>query len=148
MSEIASCSYEARKAGLKNGMFLGQALKLCPNLKVIEYNFEGYTEVSYALYNTVASYTLSIEAVSCDEMYVECSKVLSETGLTPLEFADVLRSEIKEITGCPVSTGFGANKLQARLATKKAKPDGKFHLSSADAESFIADFNVRDLPGN
>lgn len=56
MSEIASCNYEARKYGLKNGMFLGQALKLCPNLKTIPYDFEGYKEVSYALYDTVARY--------------------------------------------------------------------------------------------
>lgn len=54
MSEIASCNYEARKYGLKNGMFLGQAMKLCPNLKTISYDFEGYREVSYCLYNTIA----------------------------------------------------------------------------------------------
>lgn len=54
MSEIASCSYEARAAGVKNGMFLGQALKLCPNLKPIHYDFEAYKEVSYTLYDTVA----------------------------------------------------------------------------------------------
>lgn len=40
MSEIASCSYEARKCGIKNGMFLGAALKLCPNLQTIPYDFE------------------------------------------------------------------------------------------------------------
>ena len=32
MSEIASCSYEARAKGVKNGMFMGSALKLCPEL--------------------------------------------------------------------------------------------------------------------
>lgn len=40
MSEIASCSYEARKFGIKNGMFLGQAVKLCPDLKTLPYDFE------------------------------------------------------------------------------------------------------------
>jgi len=55
LSEIASCSYEARKCGVKNGMFLGTALKLCPNLKTIPYDFEGYRQVSYILYNTVAA---------------------------------------------------------------------------------------------
>lgn len=54
LSEIASCSYEARKAGVKNGMFLGPALKLCPSLQTIPYDFEGYKEVSYKLYDIVA----------------------------------------------------------------------------------------------
>lgn len=53
LSEIASCSYEARKMGVKNGMFVGAALKLCPKLKTIPYDFEGYKEVAYTLYNTI-----------------------------------------------------------------------------------------------
>lgn len=40
LSEIASCSYEARKFGVKNGMFLGQAIKMCPDLRTLPYDFE------------------------------------------------------------------------------------------------------------
>jgi len=147
MSEIASCSYAARKTGVKNGMFLKEALQLCPNLKTIQYDFEGYKEVSYILYDTVASYTLDIEAVSCDEMYVDCTKILEVSGLSPLEFATIIRNEIKQKTDCPVSTGFGNNKLQARLATRKAKPNNQFYLSDQNAETCIKSFNIRDLPG-
>ncbi|XP_033358282.1 DNA repair protein REV1 isoform X2 [Bombus vosnesenskii] len=147
LSEIASCSYEARKAGVKNGMFLGEALKICPNLKPVPYNFEGYTEVSYMLYDIVASYTLDIEAVSCDEMYADCTKILEESSLTPMEFATIIRQEIKEKTGCPVSTGFGSNKLLARLATRKAKPDGQFYIQQEHINDCVSTFNVQDLPG-
>lgn len=147
LSEVASCSYEARKSGVKNGMFLGEALKICPNLKTIPYDFDGYTEVSYALYDTVASYTLDIEAVSCDEMYADCTEILRESYLTPMEFASVIRQEIKNKTGCPVSTGFGNNKLLARLATKKAKPNGQFFIQQEHINDCINTFNVQDLPG-
>lgn len=58
LSEIASCSYEARKAGVRNGMFLGEALRRCPDLKTITYDFEGYSEVSRQLYDIVARYVL------------------------------------------------------------------------------------------
>lgn len=44
--QIASASYEARAAGIYNGMFMGAALKLCPSLTVIPYDFQGYQEVS------------------------------------------------------------------------------------------------------
>ncbi|XP_015172443.1 PREDICTED: DNA repair protein REV1 [Polistes dominula] len=146
-SEIASCSYEARKAGVKNGMFLGAALKICPELRTIKYDFEEYKEVSYSLYNIVASYTLDIEAVSCDEMYVNCTKILEESNLMPMEFATVIRNEIREATDCPVSAGFGSNKLRARLATKKAKPDGQFYIEDNNILSYIDTLNVQDLPG-
>lgn len=53
LSEIASCSYEARKMGIKNGMFVGQALKLCPKLQTIPYDFDAYKEVAHILYNTI-----------------------------------------------------------------------------------------------
>ncbi|XP_021918564.1 DNA repair protein REV1 isoform X2 [Zootermopsis nevadensis] len=147
LSEIASCSYEARKCGLKNGMFLGTALKLCPNLKTIPYDFEGYKEVSYCLYNTVAAFTLDIEAVSCDEMFVDCKDVLRNTCTSPVQFASFLRQEIKDKTGCSASAGFGSNRLQARLATKKAKPDGQFYLEPSMVTNFMLDIVVEDLPG-
>jgi DNA repair protein REV1 len=42
-------------------MFLGAALKLCPDLKTIPYDFEGYQEVAKKLYDTVAQYTHDIQ---------------------------------------------------------------------------------------
>lgn len=147
MSEIASCNYKAREFGLKNGTFVGHALKKCPNLKIVPYDFDGYKEVSYCLYNLIAGLTLNIEAVSCDEMYVECTQLLQDVGLTPLLFATYLRETIAKETGCTCSTGFGSNKLQARLATKKAKPNGQFHLTSEIVSGFMLNIPLGDLPG-
>ena len=45
------------QAGVKNGMFMGPAKKLCPALVTIPYDFEGYQEVSKCLYDTVARYS-------------------------------------------------------------------------------------------
>lgn len=147
MSEIASCSYEARAKGVKNGLFMGAALRLCPDLQTIPYDFEGYKEVAYTLYNTIAQYTLDIEAVSCDEMYVDCTELLADMNISVQSFATLLREEIKSKTGCPCSAGFGGNRLQARLATKRAKPDGQFFLTEDLIEDFIFDIKLRDLPG-
>lgn len=53
-AEIASCNYEARAAGLKNGMLLGKAKKWCPDLTAIPYDFEAYQSVSTKLYHILA----------------------------------------------------------------------------------------------
>ncbi|GFT54025.1 DNA repair protein REV1 [Trichonephila clavipes] len=147
LSEIASCSYEARKAGVRNGMFLGEALRRCPNLKTIPYDFEGYSEVSKQLYNIVASYTLDIEAVSCDELYIDCTELLQDIQLSPCQFASVLRAEIEKETGCTASAGMGGNMLLARLANKAAKPNGQHYVNESDVEEFMKNQNVGDLPG-
>ncbi|XP_052820152.1 DNA repair protein REV1-like [Mya arenaria] len=147
MAEIASCSYEARQAGVKNGMFMGKARQLCPNLMTIPYDFVGYNQVSRILYDTVASYTHDIEAVSCDEMLVDCTDLLADTGATPLEFASMLRDEIFEKTGCHASAGLASNILLAKMATRKAKPNGQFHLTVDLVSAYIKSQSVKDIPG-
>ncbi|XP_062553365.1 DNA repair protein Rev1 [Armigeres subalbatus] len=147
MSEIASCSYEARKMGVKNGMFVGSALKLCPELKTIPYDFDGYREVAFTLYNTIAKYTLNIEAVSCDEMFVDLTDLISDIGTDVMDFVGFIRDQIKESTGCPCSAGVGANRLQARMATKKAKPNGQYYLAPETVIQYMCDIPIGDLPG-
>ncbi|KAH8260623.1 hypothetical protein KR038_009064 [Drosophila bunnanda] len=148
LSEIASCSYEARDKGIRNGMFVGQALKLCPELITIPYDFDGYKEVAYTLYNTVAQYTLNIEAVSCDEMFVELTDMVNELKVDVMAFVEHLRQEVRTKTGCPCSAGVGPNKLLARLATKEAKPNGQHMLTSNhDIMAYIAPMALETLPG-
>ncbi|XP_039196515.1 DNA repair protein REV1 isoform X2 [Crotalus tigris] len=147
MAEIASCSYEARQAGIKNGMFFGQAKQLCPNLQAVPYDFHAYKEVAQTMYETLASYTHNIEAVSCDEALVDTTEILAETGLTSEELANVIRAEIKNKTKCPASIGIGSNILLARLATRQAKPDGQYHLKPEEVDDFIRSQLIIHLPG-
>nr|XP_012331257.1 DNA repair protein REV1 isoform X3 [Aotus nancymaae] len=146
-AEIASCSYEARQVGVKNGMFFGHAKQLCPNLQAVPYDFHAYKEVARTMYETLASYTHNIEAVSCDEALVDITEILAETKLTPDEFANAVRMEIKDQTKCAASVGIGSNILLARMATRKAKPDGQYHLKPEEVDDFIRGQLVTNLPG-
>ncbi|CAH8670636.1 unnamed protein product [Schistosoma curassoni] len=148
MSEVASCSYTARQAGVKNGMLLGRAKQLCPDLIVLPYEFEAYKSVSELLYNTISRFTRDIQAVSCDELYADCTELLTYSNeneikpklhdgnwevtyqiINPLILGSYIRELVKDITGgCTASIGFGTSKLLARLATKRAKPNGQYWL--------------------
>ncbi|XP_069034986.1 DNA repair protein REV1 isoform X2 [Lepisosteus oculatus] len=147
MAEIASCSYEARQAGVKNGMFFGQAKQLCPGLQAVPYDFHAYKEVALAMYETLASYTHDIEAVSCDEALVDVTGILSELGVSPDEVASAIRAEILEKTKCTASIGMGSNILLARMATRRAKPNGQYYLKPEEVDDFIRDQLVTTLPG-
>nr|XP_033470509.1 DNA repair protein REV1 isoform X1 [Epinephelus lanceolatus] len=147
MAEIASCSYEARQAGVRNGMFFGKAKQLCPSLQSVPYDFEAYKEVALTMYETLASYTHDIEALSCDEVLIDGSALLAELGVNPEDLASAIRADIKEKTGCCASVGMGSNILLARLATRKAKPDGQYLLKSEEVDDFIRDLPVTSLPG-
>eukprot|EP00112_Aurelia_sp_Birch-Aquarium-sp1_P007254 Seg179.3 transcript_id=Seg179.3/GoldUCD/mRNA.D3Y31 product="DNA repair protein REV1" protein_id=Seg179.3/GoldUCD/D3Y31 len=146
MSEIASCSYEARDKGVRNGMFLGNARSKCPELICVPYQFESYRTVSQKFYEILASYTSEIEAVSCDEALLDVTDLLSQT-ITSLDLASRMRADIYKETGCKASAGIASNILLARMATRKAKPDGQFHLQSKDVKEFMGSQKVPDLPG-
>lgn len=147
MAEIASCSYEARQAGVRNGMFFGKAKQLCPSIQSVPYDFEAYKEVALTMYETLASYTHAIEALSCDEVLIDATSLVTELGISPHDLASAIRADIKEKTECCASVGMGPNILLARLATRKAKPNGQYFLKSEEVDDFIRDLSVTSLPG-
>lgn len=101
----------------------------------------------YELASTLIRYTLDIEAVSCDEMYVDLTILLKQIKMSATEFVSYLRNEISTKTGCPCSAGIGQNRLQARMATKKAKPNGQYFLHEDHVEEYFHDVLISDLPG-
>lgn len=148
MSEVASCSYAARSCGVKNGMLVRDALKKCPHLTLLPYQFDEYVQVSRLIYQILASYTLELRAVSCDEMYINMSRLCEKYRINdPTILAEHIRKIIREKTRCPVSIGIGSTSLLARLATRHAKPDGVFWITEEKKSEFMMEENVRDLPG-
>ncbi len=145
-SDIASCSYAARDAGVKNGMSVGEAMKRCPDLIPLSYDFEAYREVSQKFYEILLQYSSCVEAVSCDEAYVELTDFVSDSN----EVEDLvlkLRNEVESKVGCTVSAGIAHNMLLARMSTRIAKPNGQFYLPLASTENFLESQNVNNLPG-
>lgn len=162
-SEIASCNYPARKFGVKNGMWMKSAQKLCPNLKVLPYDFKAYEEASRDFYAVILETNGVVQSVSIDEALVDVSTICLAAGESngrgiqeesiereqakAEEIAFGLREDIKQKTGCAVSVGIGGNILLAKVALKKAKPAGQYHVKPGDAIEFLRVLMVQDLPG-
>ena len=83
---IVTCSYEARKFGVKTTMPLWEAKKLCPSLIVMKPNFERYRTASQGMFDILQQYSDLVEPVSIDEGYVDITESF-ELG-TPLEIAE------------------------------------------------------------
>ena len=142
-AEIASANYAARAFGVRNGMWGSQAKELCPSLITMPYEFERYEEIAEVMYLAVFAVTPHVMGVSVDECYADFSALES-----PEATAATLRETIRTQTGCVASIGIGPNRLLARLATKRAKPDGLHALHSvAEGRTLLAGESVRELPG-
>ena len=145
-SDIASCSYAARDVGVHNGMVVGEAMKLCPGIILLPYDFENYRKVSQEFYETLLHYSSCVEAVSCDEAYIEFTEYVQDFKQVE-EIVLELRVEIESKTGCTVSAGISGNMLLARMSTRVAKPNGQSYLPLDQAEDFLGTQSVGQLPG-
>mmetsp|Transcript_42863 Transcript_42863/g.103649 ORF Transcript_42863/g.103649 Transcript_42863/m.103649 type:complete len:1291 (-) Transcript_42863:64-3936(-) len=145
-SECATCNYKAREFGIKKGMFLGRAKELCPELVVLNYDFEGYQEVSAQvseiLHQTASENHGSVQEVSCDESYME---MLQENDEQAGATAESVRAQIVEATQCTASIGVGKNKFLAKLGTDRVKPNASHVVK--DHRSLLENLKLRDLPG-
>ena len=145
--ELSSCNYLARNAGCRAGMRIARAKELCPNLIVMPYEFERYSTVAIDVYRTLHELSPHVMGVSVDEAYVDVTGLAACGRKTPREIAEDVRAKIFAKTGCVASVGSGPNRLIARLATKRAKPDGSHHVPASNASSFLASMPVAELPG-
>lgn len=141
-AEISSCNYAARGLGIKAGMRMSTAKGLCPHLLVLPYEFDKYQKASEAVYRILLRHSAVVQPVSCDEAFVDVS------GLgNPLELAAAIRAQVFTETGCTASAGLGPNMLVARLATRRAKPDGVCRIAAADAKAALSHLPLSHLPG-
>ena len=153
-SECATCNYEARKYGIKKGMYLGRAKALCSDLIILQYDFEGYKEVSDVVSDILERYAAEnagyVEHVSCDEAYVEFYLSVSEgSGSSPrskaAKLAESIRTDIFEATQCTATVGVGTNKLLAKLATDHVKPNRSFVVD--EFRDLLRPLQLRELHG-
>ncbi|KAH9564768.1 hypothetical protein CY35_04G041900 [Sphagnum magellanicum] len=141
-AEISSANYPARSFGIRAGMFVRDAKACCPDLEIVPYNFEAYEQVADQVYDILHCHCSTVQAVSCDEAFLD----MTGEG-DPNQIATTIRQEIFDMTKCTASAGIAGNMLLARLATRKAKPNGQFYIPPADVEKFMAGLSVEDLPG-
>lgn len=146
--EISSCTYAAREFGVRAGMFLRDARKLCPNLRNVDYDFDAYERVSIQIYSLFFSIpNICVQAVSVDEAYLDLTFLETPSGPSIDTIVSDLRNSIYERTKCTASAGVGPSKLIARLATKAAKPNGQRRILPGQVLSYLNTLSVRDLPG-
>ncbi|KAM3163258.1 DNA repair protein REV1 [Lachancea thermotolerans] len=157
-SEIASCNYVARSFGVKNGMWVRSARRLCPNLICLPYNFEQYEVNSKLLYQILAGsgFFQMILPISIDEaICVKYLDGLPDGDASAHQQCEAITRQIRRdvfdaTNGCTVSIGCSNSLVLARLALKKAKPDGQCVMVSLEQDSidaFIEELPLRDLPG-
>ena len=143
---IAAASYPARKFGLRSAMSMTQAKKLCPQVVVIEPNFEKYRDVSQQIHQVFQKYTHLIEPLSLDEAFLDVTENLQDIP-SATEVAERIRTDIFKVTGLTASAGVAPNKFLAKIASDWNKPNGICIIKPKQVQHFIQDLPLKKIPG-
>lgn len=144
---VTTCSYEARKFGLRSAMSVKEARKLCPRGIYLPCDKEKYSKVAYEIQSLVLKLSDKVEFVAFDEGYIDITELYKKYN--DLEYiAKKFRERIFERVKLTCSVGIGYNKLSAKISSEVNKPNGFFIMK--DAEDFInhmKDKDIRKIPG-
>lgn len=142
---IITCSYEARKFGVKTTMPLWEAKKLCPELIIMKPQFDRYRTASAAMFEILREFTELVEPVSIDEGYLDITE--SYDFGSPLEIAETIQKRIHDRLDLPCSIGIAPNKFLAKTASDFKKPMGITVLRKRDVPSVLWPLEVEEMHG-
>lgn len=114
---VASCSYAARRMGVRSAMPMGKAIRLCPGLTIVPSRHHLYSEVSEQVMQRLHDLTSLVEQISIDEAFLDISNIQESPELV----ARKLQSRIHDELQLPCSIGIASNKLVAKIATEVGK---------------------------
>lgn len=142
---IVTCSYEARKFGVKTTMPLWEAKKLCPHLIVKKPNFPRYHEASLKMFDILRTYSDLVEPVSIDEGYIDITD--SHRIGSPIQIAQSIQKQILQQLKLPCSIGVAPNKFLAKMASDMKKPLGITILRKRHIPAILWPMDVIEMHG-
>jgi DNA polymerase IV len=118
---VASCSYAARRFGVRSAMPMSRALRLCPDLLIVSHHRGNYGEMSRQVMARLEDLSPLVEQISIDEAFVDISDLRED----PETVARRLQRRVNDELNLPCSVGVAANKLMAKIATEVGKKTAK-----------------------
>lgn len=143
---VNTCSYEARKFGVRSAMPLYKAYQLCPQAVFLEPNFKRYQDVSQKIFQIFESFTPLYEPLSIDEAFLDLKGTEHLFG-HPILAASKIKNHIKIETGLTVSVGIAPNKFLSKLASGARKPDGLVIVTIDQAQNFLDELDIEQMWG-
>ena len=144
---IACASYSAKRMGIKRGVPIWEARKICPDLLVMPSDYETYSLFSRRMFNIIRQFTPQVEEYSIDEAFADI------TGLRRVLRAsyETIGSRIKDAVcknlGITVSVGLSITKVLAKIGSKYQKPNGLTVIPGREIAVYLQNLPVQDVWG-
>jgi DNA polymerase IV len=150
---VCSASYPARAFGVRSGMPMARAVRLCPDAMVVPVPRKGCSRKSAEIRSVLERFAPVVETASIDEWYLDMTGTESLYHDEEMAFtAHHIRDEVKCGTGISVTVGGGTAKLIAKLAAERAKPrpgsdsSGVLIVPAGEEQLFMNQFRLAEIP--
>jgi DNA polymerase-4 len=143
---VLAASYEAKARGVRTAMSVGRARRFCPGAIVVEPRMVAYSQASKDVYRVFEDLSPRVEGLSIDEAFLDVRGVRRLTGPPP-KVAALLRREVRERVGLPITVGVARTKFLAKVASGVAKPDGLLVVPPERELAFLHPLEVERLWG-
>jgi DNA polymerase IV len=135
---VAAACYVARTYGVRSAMPMFEALRLCPQARVVRPNMEKYSRVGREVRQLMLALTPLVEPLSIDEAFLDLSGTERLHGLTAAKVLARFAVAVEQRLSITVSIGLSCNKFLAKIASDLDKPRGFAVLGAAEAPTFLA----------
>lgn len=143
---VSSCSYEARKYGVRSAISLSKAKSLCPDLILHPVDIPYYRGISERIMNAIQGYADTLEQASIDEAFLDCTTRIKNES--PETYAEKIKNTIKEkCGGLSCSIGVTSTKSAAKIASDFEKPDGLTVVYPSELKKFLEPLDVGTVAG-
>lgn len=144
---ISSASYEARACGVYTPMPTQRALKVCPDLILVDHSFGRYGEYSRKLFDLCETLTPLVERRSVDEGFLDVGPCGFKTAAEVEAAVRGLQRRIWDELHITISFGLATNKLVSAIASKLNKPRGFTLVAPGTERAFLEPLSIGKLPG-
>ena len=141
---VASCSYEARKFGVRAAMPIKYALRLCPQAAIIKGDMEFYSNKSHEITAILKNVAPIVEKASIDEFYLDLTGMDKFFGC--YKWTTELATKISHETGLPISFALSVNKTVSKIGTSESKPLGKLEITESNVKPFLNPLSIQKIP--
>jgi len=137
---ITSANYLARSYGIKTGMNIEEAKRLCNKIIFLKADFPYYELTTLKIAQIIEKYFPVYKEASIDEFYIALDNVDF-----PIKRLGMLKDEIYEKLSLKCTIGVGCNPYIAKTACEVSKPDG--FLVVDDVDSFSKGVDISKVLG-
>ncbi len=143
---VLSANYLAREHGVHSAMPMTRARRLCPTAVVISPDYDAFSTVSASVMETFRRVTPVVEVLSMDEAFLDVSGAVRRLG-SPYSIAEDLRAKIHDEQQITCSVGVASTVATAKIASRRAKPDGVVVVPPDAVTTFLHPLDVGELWG-